>query len=563
MKLFYKIVTLIWCFSSSAIGQEQLKTLVATSGWKQINTLPLFETKSETPPAVVSKKNAENDNVPKPEKRAKKANTEKNPPPQIAKADIKTEENPTPLPAETSTDITPAKENTPSKKSSKKQKIRNSKELASTETKQPTQPVKNENVAPPKKKAPEQKPKVSNIVTENTLAFQAVEGVKTELQVPTAVETMYFTKQNRYTNKEKAYFVRKGSFDPITKQPKGLVEDYYSDTNKPKFKGQYERYNNDDETRNTKYDGRCEFYEEDGAKSIRIYSKGRLEAEFQFNKEGQQIAEAMYLFDRKRKNFKEFIFDNNGKQIGSLVGGYDSELGQEKALRQIFQNNKLRSSVEYIAGCPNHQGDFMTENDHKYKAVFQDFVCNPEYSKLWKFSNSSYFTTTHSRDNQQYTIRSTPGQQEQVGFLHTPITHDFYKKNFEIEATFELSNARPMSEVGIVWQYTDPKTYAYFKVNTKNKTFEINDITDNTPDNLMMGVKPQLPQQTSTSLKLTLKKVADNEFIYLVNDQALPFAKVKFPQFEKESKTWNIGFYFKAYAPNESLTLKYLEIKLL
>ncbi|AXE21778.1 hypothetical protein DR864_28300 (plasmid) [Runella rosea] len=588
MKYLYKIAFVFLLFSFTAQSQEKLKTLVAISAWKRVNTLTLFETTPELEKAVAEVKKdiptikpidnqpttvvANSSETAVPETNSKRSKRNKKPKKgepdtlteQTIASDIKSKKNSFIPPKEVSTETESLENESVAVSRSKKRekKPTEPKEIASTETKPVSAPKKTEATVPPKKKTPEPKPKVDNIVTDNTLSFQPVEGVKADLKPLGGSEKMYFSKQNRYTSKEKAYFYRVAQFDPSSRQPKGWVEDFYTDSNKPKFKGQYDRYNNDDEANNNKFDGTCEFYEEDGAKRICKYNKGRLESESKFNKEGQTISQAQYAFDGRRKSFTEYIFDKNGKQIGTLIGGIDPGSGLEKATQQLFLNDKFHSAIEYIGGCPSNQGEFMSETGVKYNAVFQDFTCSPDNDKLWKFSNSSNFTTTHFKDKNSFSVRSTPSPQAQAGFLHTPVSHDFYKKPFEIEAIFELSDLRSMPELGIVWQYMDPKNYAYFKINTAKKIFEINDIEEDTPDDLMKGVKNQLPELTDNQVKLTLKKVGD-DFFYLVNDQALPFAKVKFPRLERDSKTWNIGFYFKASTSNESIILKHLEIKLL
>ncbi|AEI51500.1 hypothetical protein [Runella slithyformis] len=591
-RYLYTLIVPLLLFSFSVRSQEKVKTLVATSAWKRINTLPLFETEAEKP--IAKEKNesratdtadtqptdiAANTSVPEkaPESDAKRSRRTKKTKAgaseaiaeQTAAADLKDKKNTFLPPADAPADAE-VEENEPttvSKRKKREKKPKETQDFARAETKPAAESLTPESAVKPKKKAPEPKPKADNTVTENTLSFQQVEGVKADLKPLESVEVMYFSKQNRYTKRENAYFYRKGQFDPRTRQPKGMVQDFYAGTDKPKFKGQYERYNNDDESNNNKYDGTCEFYSEDGAKSIRIYSKGRLTQEARFNKAGQPTAEAQYNFDGKRKNFKEFLFDENGTQIGTLIGGYDSNSGLEKATQQLFQNGKFHSAIEFIGGCPKNEAKFMDEDGTEYRAFFQDFTCEPD--NLWKFTNSSNFEVTHRKPEKAYSIRSL---QSQTGFLHLPVTHDFYKKSFEIEAVFDVTGQRSMTEFGIVWEYQDPQNYSYFTIDPVKQVYEINAVKEGTVRKYMTGINPQKLDLSEPQIKINYRKTG-SEIFYTVNGQPLRFTTTRNTglqtfnksarvDLEKEYKTWNIGFLFKSQAPNESILLKGLKIKL-
>lgn len=590
--LYSPILTLL-IFSFNVQSQEKLKTLIAIGPWKRVNTLPLFETKSEPekPVAEVKKETpaistSENQptavaaNTPVPEKepeskRNKRTRKTKAEEPatiaeQTAALEIPSKKNPFIPPTEAPSEIAPLENETVttvSKRKKKEKKPTETKEVAPAETKPAPEPPKTEVAAKPKKKTPDPKPKVDNTVTESTLSFQPVEGVKADLKPIEGVEVMYFSKQNRYTKRENAYFYRKGQFDSRSRQPKGLVEDFYAGSNKPKFRGQYERYNNDEEANNNKYDGTCEFYEEDGAKIIRTYNKGRLTQETKYNKEGQQTAEAQYNFEGKRKSFKEYKFDETGNQVGTLIGSYDSNSGLERAILQTFLNKKFHSAIEFIGGCPKNEAKFMEEDGTEYKAIYQDFTCEPDIQ--WKFTNSSNFEVTYRKEEKTYSIRSL---EPQTGFLHIPVSHDFYKKSFEIEAIFEVSGQRTMAEFGIIWEYQDSQNYSYFTIDPTKQLYELNSVKDGATRKYMTGINPQKLDLSDPQIKINYRKTG-NEISYSVNGQPLKFTtnrntglqlfnKSARVDLEKEYKVWNIGFLFKSKGPNESIVLKGLEVKL-
>lgn len=462
MKVLGVSLLLLLVFGVWARGQQTLKTLVAISDWKRVNTLPFFEPKPEPVKEVV---------------------------------------------------------------------------------------VQKEQVVAPK---------VAEVaVVANTLSFKPAQEVKINAQELETAKPLYFDSQNRLTKPENAYFYRKAQFDERTNQPKGAVEDFYTNGDKPKFKGAYDRYNSADEERNNKYDGTCEFYAEDGAKIIRTYNNGRSTYETRFNSSGRTVAQALFNIDGKtRKEFIEYLFDKSGVEIGNVRGRYNTSTGLEESKQVITQNGKVYSIIDFAGNCPTNKATFYTESGQEYGAIFQDFTCVPDLSG-WKFSNGSDFQPTHKQENKQYLIRST---QEQVGFLHLPVAYDFYKKEFEIDATFEQITTGSMAEVGIVWQYKDPQNYAHFKVNTVKSIFEIDALEEGESMKFMAGVNPSLGAIMDGPLKLSVKK-SGGRFKYTVNGQPIKIPESKFPLLDDESKTWNIGFFFKASKPNQSIVLKHLTIK--
>ncbi len=412
-------------------------------------------------------------------------------------------------------------------------------------------------VPPPEKIAEVKIPKkpVKNTFTASSLAFAPVKEVIIDTKVLEAVKPSYFTEKGALTTPEKADFYRKAQFDERTGQPKGVVEDFYSNGDKPKFKGEYSRYNRDDESRNNKYSGTCEFYTKDGAKSVRTYNNGsKLLSENKYNENNKLISQTTYTSDGKtRKKFTEYIFDKSGNQIGERTGEYSSSKEREE-IREVLTG---KSIINFAGVCPQSKGVFYDESGVEYESVFQDFTCSPSVND-WKSVNGSNYENTHRPETKTYDLRSI---EEGFGLLHLPVAYNFAQKSFEIEAIFEIPAQRAMSEFGIAWQVINPQNYVYFKVNPRKKTYEIDAFENGESTKVMLGSKPQLAINESGEVRIKMQN-KDNKFSYFVNDQLLSFKKPP-PLIQQNGGAWNIGFYFNAASRNENIVLKRIEIKML
>jgi hypothetical protein len=428
------------------------------------------------------------------------------------------------------------------------------------------------------KKPPEKEKNVKKapVPVKEAISERKQETATTEAPAPATeaegFKIIYFDKQNRKPgSKTNAYFYRRVKFDQSSNKPIGTVTDFYASTNKPKFVGQYRKYEDLYEEKNRDFEGRCLFYEENGAYSIRNYSNRHLLNETRYNEKGQVTAQIEYTSDGKRKRFSEYTADKNGRKLRNLEGSYNSKTGKEEAREETFyESEKLKSTKDFIDDCPKPKGTFYKENGEKYDAYFQDFTCNPLYSQGWKFANGSSFQTSHKKEARKYEIRAEQGKQ--AGIFHLPVSYDFYNNAYEIAAVFDLSGSRPMQEVGIVWEFQDSQNYAYLKVNLTTKTFEINSVKDGVTQKYMAGIKPQPFTVTDSNVKIVFRKTA-HERVFILNDEPLKYQKssgqqVNYDKFvrvnlEKDFKTWGVGFYFKSAVINESIILKSLEVKLM
>lgn len=500
-----------------AKSQETVKVLTAISDSKRLNTLPLFEVKKEITKVEANDMIADNT---EPVKNLKKEET-----------------NPK------TNNFEKIKEPIPSK----------------TKVTSAQKPVVKENIKPEVKSPSDSK------VTENILSFKPTETPKVEVMEVENQNTKYFDKMGRLTKKDKSYYYRKAQFDERTGQPRDKVQDFYTNGDKPKFVGQYSRYNSD-ETNNNKYDGECVFYEENGAKSIRKYRNGRIIEETKYNTSLSPISQVEFNLEGKRKSFQEYIFDNTGKQIGIFRGGYNSTTNQEEGKQEIFGV----SVIDFIGSCPKSKCVFISSTGKRYEAYSQDFLCEPSTDTEWKFVNSSNFQNSFKKGMQAYRVAST--DKEQQGFIQLPITYDFYKKPFEMEAIFQIDPSKPqMAEFGIVWEYQNDKNYSFFSYNTSKKKFEVNAIKEGQPQKFMLGVNPIETIITGDEIKLVFYK-GEGDLSYKINEQALKhkvkngednFKKPVRIDLNTEFKTWGVGFYFKSQSPNETIILKHIDIKLL
>ncbi len=451
----------------------------------------------------------------------------------------------------------------------RKSKVRVETEKVAKDTKNKPKPV------PPKTEIVAAKPRqepTKTTLPPDSLNLAYVAPPVLDAQEAKGSKTLYFDRQKRRVGKDsQAYYLRKVQLDPETEQPIGKVSDFYVGTGKPRFFGQYRRYVATDEDKNIDYDGECIFYEENGAYTVKNYTKGRLEKETKYSANDLMIAFTEYDLSRHRKRFQERIFNAENQRIGQIDGGYNTSTGYEEAKQQLFYpNGKLKSTRELKNNCPDEKTTLGTETGELYEAYLQDFTCEPSESK-WKFFNKSYFAVTHDVTSRSYRIRNEK-KEGATGLLSLPISYDFYKKPFEIETIIDISVAKPVGELGIVWEFQDENNYSYLKINLTKQTYEINSVKEGIVQKYMAGIRPQNLSLNGKEIKINFRKEA-NGWSYSVNGQELSYIKsnnqaVKFDKYprislDKTYKTWGIGFYFKANQINESIVLKSLEVKLL
>ena len=429
---------------------------------------------------------------------------------------------------------------------------------------------KNKNVEETKKEAVKiTKPEVAAVPLKLNDAKPVKEIKAAPKTEANSFTTIYFDqKQHKQKQPDNAYYYRKAKFDQTGNQPKGTVTDFYVNGDKPKFVGQFKKYQANYEEKNTEYDGLCKFYKEDGSYAIKIYVNNRVKNEVRYTANNEKTAEIEYTSDGKRKKYSEYVFDDSGKKIGDVDGALNSQTGHIESKERIFYtSNQIKSEKDFIDDCPTNKATLYKENGEKYDVHYQDFTCAPNGS--WKFSNQSYFSTTHDKDSKAYKIIAQ--ENKVAGIFQLPIKYDFYNKSFEIVAVFDLAGERPMSEFGIVWEFQDMSNYSYVKINTVDKTFEINAIQGGKPKKYMDGMKPQPLDINGSQVTITLRKT-DNERIYTLNNVPLQSIKsnaaVNFNKFPlvssaSEFKLWGMGFYFKSNVINEKIILKSLEVKLL
>lgn len=387
---------------------------------------------------------------------------------------------------------------------------------------------------------------------------------------PEAVRTVYFNKRFAQTSvKDNAYFYRQAKFDRITNQPKGLVKDFYVNGDRPKFEGQFSKYENVYEERNTDFDGLCKFYEENGSYIARTYSRKRITKEIKYNASGSVLGETEFDNAGRRKIFNDYILDKNGNKIGLIKGAFNPRTNREEAIKQLqYENGKLKSEVDLINNCPVSKAMHYSEAGLANEVYFQDFTCEP--AGAWKFTNKSFFSTTLKRDPASLQIR-TVGNRGEMGTLQMPVSFDFSNKNFEIVAVFDLATEKLMTEFGIIWEYIDDGNYSFLKINTATRTFEVNAVKAGTTQKYMTGIRQHPLEFGKSEVTLAFKSTQEGK-IYSLNGQPIKYLKgsdpVIFDKFartdpSKEYKIWNVGAYFKSTSINEGILLKSIEIKLL
>ncbi len=372
---------------------------------------------------------------------------------------------------------------------------------------------------------------------------------------------LYFDKSNQKTNPEKAYYYRKIKLNK-NNMAIGLVEDFYTKTNRPKFSGNYYLYKPDEENINNLYEGECLFYSENGAKTIKKFSKGQIIEEINYTLSEKVQKRQIFNPNKTRKSFQEIVFDANENEIGNIVGSYNPVTKVEQYTNRITdKNGNIISITDYEDNCPKLKIIKYRDGGIDYPVFLQEFACKPN-SKDWTFQNSNNFRITHNETNKTYQINSI---QEGTGFLITPILTDFTKKKFEINAIFEKAEGVSFKEIGFVWQYLDESNYSYYTINLEKKTFEVNSRVNGEVSKWMKGIKSQInisDNQKTYSLKLVVDPTDPNnpKFNYSVNDQEITGFN-KFPRVNENSqKNWNIGFTFKASKANEIINLKKLEV---
>ncbi|MEO6282949.1 MAG: hypothetical protein ABIN80_13590 [Dyadobacter sp.] len=387
---------------------------------------------------------------------------------------------------------------------------------------------------------------------------------------PEAISTVYFSKRLAKTSiKENPYFYRLVKFDRATNQPKGTVQDFYVASDKLKFEGQYNKYENIYEERNTDYNGVCKFYDENGSYVSRTYIKKKVVKEIKHNANGDPVGETTFDNAGRKKAFSDYILDANGKQIGLIKGAFNPKTNREEAVKQLqYENGKLKSEVDLIDNCPVSKALHYTEGGLVHEVYFQDFTCEP--GGQWKFTNKSFFSTSLKKTPAGFQIKAV-GEKGEVGTFQMPINYDFSTKHFEIVAVFDLATERPMTEFGIIWEYIDKDNYSYLKINTAKKSFEVNSVKFGITQKYMTGVR-QLPLEIKQSeLKISFKSDYNGKQ-YTVNGEPLKYLRgndaVNFDKFArtdptKESKIWNVGVYFKSSAINDGIILKSIEVKML
>lgn len=392
---------------------------------------------------------------------------------------------------------------------------------------------------------------------------------RSEPSDPDGIRTVYFDKRENPTTKEgNAYFIRQAKFDRATNQPKGVVKDFYKLSGKPKFEGQYRHYESKYEERNRDYDGLCKFFEEDGSYALRQYEKKRVVRETKYTPDNQMITQTEFDLTGNRRKFRDYVFDKNGNQIGSVEGGFNSKTNREEAVKRInYQNGKPKSIVYMVNNCPQSKAEHFTENGLRHDVYFLDFDCEP--SGQWRFVNKSNFQTTHKTDPNGFKVMAVNAREE--GMLQMPVSYDFYNSPYEIVASFDLHEQRPMTEFGIVWEYKDNVNFSYLKINVQKKTFEVNAVKAGNVERYMAGVRQPALEIGSGQVTVSFRngggervfKLNGEPLKYLKGDVPVNFDKLPRVDFEKELKSWGIGFYFRSGMINDGITLRSIEIRLL
>ena len=278
-------------------------------------------------------------------------------------------------------------------------------------------------------------------------------------------DIVYFDKQDQVVTEKTAYYYRKADFKNGI--PKNVVEDFYVEGKKAKFKGAYYIYDATDERKNIKYNGVCEFYEFDGSKTVKTYKNGKLTDERKFNTKNLMLGETRYASNNTKAYFKDQLYDAKGNITEIVQGKYNAELKLDESEHSFFTDGKKVSSMLYRGDCPTTRGTFLMPNGESSNMVLQDFTC--ELSEEWAFVNSSDFASTSNEKS--YQIKSNSSQN---GFITIPITHDFKNRRFEINAVFNKPIQGSMPIIGIVWQFQDALNYNYYSIDLINKKFEIN-----------------------------------------------------------------------------------------
>jgi hypothetical protein len=370
---------------------------------------------------------------------------------------------------------------------------------------------------------------------------------------------LYFDRQNKPTTAEKAYYFRKIEFNQ-NQIPVGLVEDFYSRTNMPKFSGNYYFYNNEDEITNDSYQGECTFYALNGEKTISKYVDGKITESKIYLASGKLRKVEFFNNNKTRKSFSEILFDFNENEIGNIIGNYNPTLKLEQSRKLVTDKNGIYESItEYEGNCPKMLVTKYKEGGVDYPSYIQDFTCRPND---WTFKNSQDFNITHNESEKYFEVNSNIASE---GFLFTPILSDFSSKKFEIITTFQKSKNENIKEIGMVWQYLNENNYNYFVINLEKKTFEINSKINGEVSLYMIGIKNKIQiddSQTTYTLKLAADPI-NKKFSYFVDDKEIQgFNKI--PSNPTSSfKNLNIGFKFRTAKANESINLKKIEVKLL
>ena len=365
---------------------------------------------------------------------------------------------------------------------------------------------------------------------------------------------VYFDKQDQVTTEKTAYYYRKADFKNGI--PKNLVEDFYLEGNKAKFKGAYYSYDANDERKNIKYNGVCEFYELDGSRTSRTYKNGKLIDERKFNSKNLLSGETRYTSNNTRAYFKEQLYDAKGNIAEIIQGKFNTELQIDESEHSFFVDGKKVSSMLYRGNCPTTRGTFLMPNGESSNMVLQDFTC--ELNQEWAFMNATDFTATSNEKS--YQIKSNNSQS---GFITIPITNDFKNRRFVINAIFDKPSQGSMPVIGIVWQFQDAQNYNYYSIDLLNKKFEINSLVAGVQNRYMNGIRPKInltDNPNSYTLTIEANPVNDS-FVYTVNDFTIQ-NYTKFPLIAKDAKSWNVGLMFKAQNSNETITLKRFEVKL-
>jgi len=370
---------------------------------------------------------------------------------------------------------------------------------------------------------------------------------------------LYFDRQNKLTSADKAYYFRKIEFNR-NQIPVGLVEDFYSVTNTPKFLGKYFSYKHEDEISNNNYQGECTFYALNGEKTVSNYVDGKITESKIYLASGKVRKIEVYNNNKTRKSFSEILFDVKGNEIGNIIGNYNPTLKLEQSRKLVTDiNGNYESITEYEGNCPKMLVTNYKDGGVDYPAYIQDFTCRPND---WTFKNSQDFTFTHNESEKYFQVTSSIDSE---GFLYTPIISDFSTKKFEIITTFQKTKSENIKEIGMVWQYLNENNYNYYVINLEKKTFEINSKINGEVGRNMIGIKDKInidDNQTTYTLKLVADPI-NKKFSYFVDDKEIQgFHKI--PTNPTSSfKNLNIGFKFRTVKANESINLKKIEIKLL